>query len=118
MSVMTDYTGRDFTQESMSSAVGYYSGSGSPGWYALAACANKPMHWFFGHDEDSQRPKLNIAELERARKVCFSCPVQEECLSWALEHHEEFGVWGGTTGRDRAKWWRKQGIVVGNDTDI
>ena len=30
-----------------------------------------------------------------AKKVCADCEVRAECLDWALENRQEFGVWGG-----------------------
>jgi hypothetical protein len=35
-----------------------------------------------------------------AAKLCFQCPVQAECLAWALAR-DEWGTWGGTSQRDR-----------------
>ena len=39
----------------------------------------------------------------RALEVCQECDVQPECLSWALDRPEVFGVWGGTTPQERAQ---------------
>ena len=30
-----------------------------------------------------------------AKNLCFSCPVRKECLQWALEHRQIWGIWGG-----------------------
>jgi WhiB family redox-sensing transcriptional regulator len=38
--------------------------------------------------------------VENARAICERCPVREECLDFALQHHC-IGVWGGTTERQR-----------------
>jgi len=38
-----------------------------------------------------------------AKKVCGRCDEQADCLQWALEHREEFGVWGGLSTRQRKK---------------
>lgn len=32
--------------------------------------------------------------------LCTACPVRKRCLDYALEH-EEFGLWGGTTPKER-----------------
>jgi WhiB family redox-sensing transcriptional regulator len=37
-----------------------------------------------------------------AKRVCRSCDVRTECLDYALEHGEVFGVWGGLSERERA----------------
>lgn len=36
-----------------------------------------------------------------AKQVCRRCRVRAECLDYAIEHNELFGVWGGTSERDR-----------------
>ncbi len=44
-------------------------------------------------------PELFFAELpsdvEYAKALCQSCPVQAACLTGALERREPWGVWGG-----------------------
>lgn len=37
-----------------------------------------------------------------ARSVCKVCPVKAECLQWALDTDQRYGVLGGTTERERA----------------
>jgi WhiB family redox-sensing transcriptional regulator len=36
-----------------------------------------------------------------AKKICRRCPVARECLTYALEHREPYGIWGGTTPKER-----------------
>lgn len=36
-----------------------------------------------------------------AKMVCATCPVQAECLEYALANDERFGVWGGLSERER-----------------
>ena len=43
----------------------------------------------------------NGAGVDKARVVCATCPVTEECLEYALSTGEKFGVWGGTSERER-----------------
>ncbi|MGC8464599.1 MAG: WhiB family transcriptional regulator [Acidimicrobiales bacterium] len=43
-----------------------------------------------------------------ARALCKDCPVKPDCLSYALEHEEEFGIWGGLSERERRKLIRAQ----------
>ncbi len=35
------------------------------------------------------------AEKYEAINLCFSCPVRQQCLQWALEHRVIYGIWGG-----------------------
>ncbi|GAB3265028.1 WhiB family transcriptional regulator [Kineosporia babensis] len=48
------------------------------------------------------------AAQNRAKLVCMSCPVRTECLSDALDHKIEFGVWGGMTERERRALLRRR----------
>jgi len=42
-----------------------------------------------------------------AKRVCESCPVREECLKYAMDNDERFGIWGGLSERERRRL-RKQ----------
>lgn len=37
------------------------------------------------------------------KAICAGCPVREECLEHALTAPEKFGIWGGTSERERGK---------------
>lgn len=38
---------------------------------------------------------------KEAKKICVQCEVRDECLQYAIDHDERFGVWGGLTERER-----------------
>ena len=44
-------------------------------------------------------PGVNVTP---ARKICAVCDLTEVCLTAAVEHGEEHGVWGGATPRQRS----------------
>ena len=48
------------------------------------------------------------ADQKRARSVCFTCPVRNECLAEALDNRIEWGVWGGLTERERRQLLRQR----------
>jgi WhiB family redox-sensing transcriptional regulator len=46
--------------------------------------------------------KSERAERERrAKEICATCPVIEECLDYALTIREPHGVWGGLNESER-----------------
>lgn len=45
----------------------------------------------------------------QAAKLCDGCHVIDECLAFALANEEKYGVWGGTTPRQRG-WYRGKRI--------
>jgi WhiB family redox-sensing transcriptional regulator len=42
------------------------------------------------------------------RRVCAGCVVREECLQYALDNAEKFGIWGGMSERQRRSLRRKR----------
>jgi len=40
-------------------------------------------------------------EMRMAKKLCESCPVITQCLTYALEANEQYGIWGGMTASER-----------------
>ena len=60
----------------------------------------------------------NDASVDVPKRVCGDCPVKVECLEFALSNNEVFGVWGGTSERERRriKRSRREAGQSGNQT--
>ncbi len=69
-------------------------------WQDQALCAQTDPEAFFPEKGGSTR---------EAKRICQSCEVRAECLEYALEHDERFGIWGGLSERERRRL--KKGIV-------
>jgi WhiB family transcriptional regulator, redox-sensing transcriptional regulator len=65
-----------------------------PDWFQRAACIGCDPDLFFPERGEHTRP---------AKEVCRGCPVREECLEFALATVEKFGIWGGTSERERRR---------------
>ncbi len=63
-------------------------------WMTRGLCANVPPSTFFPSDG---------AGVDVARKICASCPVQEQCPEDALVNRIDHGVWGGCSERERRR---------------
>lgn len=48
---------------------------------------------------------------DEARRICLSCPVRADCYRHAMRH-ERYGIWAGTSPRDRARIRRRLGRRV------
>jgi WhiB family redox-sensing transcriptional regulator len=46
----------------------------------------------------------------KAISICDRCAVELQCLQYALDHDERFGVWGGVSERDRRRMRGTRGI--------
>ncbi len=77
-----------------------YFGAQEP-WYEEAACASHPAEVFF--------PSIDAPSAANAAKaICETCPVREECLSFALETAQADGVWGGMDAGERRRLRRRR----------
>lgn len=61
-------------------------------WTADAACAGVEPNLFFPTVGENVNP---------AKAVCATCTVRAECLQYALETHQRYGVWGGMSVKER-----------------
>ncbi|PZT70237.1 WhiB family transcriptional regulator [Streptomyces sp. SW4] len=66
-------------------------------WRERAACSSEDPDLFF--PIGTSGPAL--LQTEQAKAVCRRCPVQEQCLRWALDTGQTLGVWGGTDETER-----------------
>lgn len=60
-------------------------------------CTQVGWEHFYLQDGSSGWTNLN-----KMRALCAGCPMQVECLEYALEH-ERYGFWAGTTENERAR---------------
>lgn len=61
-------------------------------WENQAACVGRNPDWWFSD---------NPYTTETARTICAGCPVRLQCLAKGMG--EEFGMFGGLTGKERRK---------------
>ncbi len=45
---------------------------------------------------------------DEAKEVCRGCDVQNDCLEFALQTGEKFGIWGGMSERERRRIRRQR----------
>jgi WhiB family redox-sensing transcriptional regulator len=69
-----------------------------PDWQDRALCAQTDPEAFFPEKGGSTR---------EAKRICTTCEVRAECLEYALEHDERFGIWGGLSERERRRLKRR-----------
>jgi WhiB family redox-sensing transcriptional regulator len=68
-------------------------------WMLRGSCRGADTREFF---------PSNGLGVEAAQQICRQCPVQEECLEYALQNHIEQGVWGGASERERRRILRRR----------
>lgn len=63
-------------------------------WRDDAICAQTDPEAFYPEKGGSTK---------KAKKICGGCEVRLECLQYALDHDERFGIWGGLSERERRR---------------
>jgi WhiB family redox-sensing transcriptional regulator len=84
-------------------ALGASADTDTPGllaWQEQALCAQTDPEAFFPEKGGSTR---------EAKRICVGCEVKGECLEYALEQDERFGIWGGLSERERRRLKRAAG---------
>ncbi len=68
-------------------------------WRKHAACNGCDVELFFPVGVTGPA----VDQIEAAKAVCGRCPVQPECLDFALVTNQECGVWGGASEEERRR---------------
>ena len=76
-------------------------------WRDDALCSSDSVaprkDWFFSSDP---------SERYAAKQLCYGCPVRRQCIGWALDNRQIWGVWGG---HDEVQ--NRRTLAVGHDEE-
>lgn len=70
-------------------------------------CVEQPESFYpedFGSGDQARDTHYNStirAAVKLAKSLCAECPIRKDCLEYAVEAKEEWGIWGGLTSRER-----------------
>ena len=70
-------------------------------WMVHAACTGADPDLFFGEAGSPSK---------EAKEVCRGCEVRIDCLEYALQNGEKFGIWGGMSERERRRIRRQRAL--------
>lgn len=69
-------------------------------WRARAACLNTDPELFFPVGNTGTA----VQQIEEAKAVCRDCSVSFECLKFAMDTNQDYGVWGCMSEDDRRRF--------------
>lgn len=58
------------------------------------------------------------ASTREAKEVCRGCIVPEQCLEYALQNGEKFGIWGGLSEKERRRIRRQRAQAARSITNV
>lgn len=76
-------------------------------WSTQAKCLREDPELFFTAGDGIR----SRGQIEKAQEVCATCPVRTDCLTFALTTDAQYGIWGGTTPRERRGLRRRAGLA-------
>ena len=83
--------------------LGFQGDEPAEDWHDYANC--------LGVDPDLFFPERGASTRE-AKEVCRGCEVRHDCLEFALQNGEKFGIWGGLSERERRRIRRQRAQVA------
>jgi WhiB family redox-sensing transcriptional regulator len=76
---------------------------GELSWQDYANCRGADADLFFPERGASTR---------KAKAICGECQVRAQCLDFAIEVGEKFGIWGGMSERERRRVRRDRQVAA------
>jgi WhiB family redox-sensing transcriptional regulator len=80
-------------------------------WQMTGLCRGNHSYLFFPPSTVERKEERERRE-QKAKAICQVCPVKEECLEFALEIREPYGIWGGLTETERRQYLVRRSAVV------
>jgi len=78
-------------------------------WRDGAACVVADPDLFFPISSGG----ISRVQERRAKAFCAICRVRQQCLAFALETQQVYGIWGGLGERERARLMRRRRLADG-----
>jgi WhiB family transcriptional regulator, redox-sensing transcriptional regulator len=73
-------------------------------WRADGACRRADPDLFFPISETG----IAAQQIATAKRICAGCQVRWRCLEFAQQNDLLYGIWGGTTPKDRQRVRRRE----------
>jgi len=70
-------------------------------WQDQSSCRGANAELFFPERGASTR---------KAKAICMACDARVECLEFAIQQSEKFGIWGGLSERERRKIRKERAV--------
>jgi WhiB family redox-sensing transcriptional regulator len=80
----------------------YFDLAAPPEWADQAACADLADDTFYPSFSGRHTRRYH-RKVEAAKAICRSCPVANQCLTYAYESGDHHGIYGGTTPEERGR---------------
>ena len=80
-------------------------------WQMKGLCRGNHSYLFFPPSTVERKDDRERREI-KAKAICSVCPVKADCLEFAVEIKEPYGIWGGLTETERRQVIARRAAVV------
>jgi len=80
-------------------------------WQLKGLCRGNHSYLFFPPSTVERKEERERREL-KAKAICNVCPVNADCLEFALEIREPYGIWGALTETERRQVLARRAATV------
>lgn len=80
-------------------------------WQMKGLCRGNHSYLFFPPSTVERKDERERREI-KAKAICSVCPVKDDCLEFAVEIKEPYGIWGGLTETERRQVITRRAAVV------
>jgi len=80
-------------------------------WQFKGLCRGNHSYLFFPPSTVERKEERERREL-KAKAICNVCPVNADCLEFALEIREPYGIWGALTETERRQVLARRAATV------
>jgi WhiB family transcriptional regulator, redox-sensing transcriptional regulator len=77
-------------------------------WRLRSACQSVDPELFFPVSFAGR----SLEQVAEAKAVCARCVVQRQCLAFAMQTRQMYGIWGGLTEEERARKTRRREAII------
>jgi WhiB family redox-sensing transcriptional regulator len=80
-------------------------------WQMKGLCRGNHSYLFFPPSTVERKDERERREI-KAKAICSVCPVKDDCLEFAVEIKEPYGIWGGLTETERRQIIARRAATV------
>lgn len=81
-----------------------------------ALCREVDPELFFADTRPGKR--MSAYQKQAAKSICHQCVHEKECLTYALENDEQFGIWGGLDEDERRELMYPHPVLSSREQQI
>lgn len=88
--------------------------SASTNFSQRGSCSNPEYDpdWWFPQEKAGKSNWSRTPDAMKARAICASCPILQECREYACQYEGIYGIWGGYDWHEMREYRKRRNIIA------